>query len=42
MRAVAALIGRALDAPGDDAALAKVRGEVKELCRRFPLYEGMY
>jgi glycine hydroxymethyltransferase len=42
MRLVAALIGRALDAPGDDAALAKVRGEVKELCRRFPMYEGMY
>jgi glycine hydroxymethyltransferase len=42
MRAVAALIGRALDAPGDDAALAKLRGEVKELCRRFPMYEGMY
>jgi glycine hydroxymethyltransferase len=42
MREVAALIGRALDAPGDDAALAKVRGEVKDLCRRFPMYEGMY
>jgi glycine hydroxymethyltransferase len=42
MREVAALIGRALDAPGDDAALARVRGEVKDLCRRFPMYEGMY
>ncbi|MFL5270906.1 MAG: serine hydroxymethyltransferase [Anaeromyxobacteraceae bacterium] len=42
MREVAALIGRALDAPGDDAALAKVRGEVKELCRHFPMYAGMY
>jgi glycine hydroxymethyltransferase len=42
MREVAALIGRALDAPGDDAALAKVRGEVKDLCRRFPMYEGTY
>src|SRR5919201_1893662 len=39
MTAIARLIGRALDAPGDEAALAKVRGEVKELCRQFPMYE---
>jgi glycine hydroxymethyltransferase len=38
MRAVAALIGRALDAPGDEASLARVKGEVQELTRRFPLY----
>ena len=38
MAAVARLIGRALDAPGDDAVLAAVRGEVRELCRAFPLY----
>ncbi len=36
---VAALIGRVLDAPGDDALLARVRGEVKDLCRHFPMYE---
>jgi glycine hydroxymethyltransferase len=42
MGAVAALIGRALDAPGDDGALAKLRGEVKDLCRQFPMYAGMY
>ncbi len=41
MKAVAALIGRVLDAPGDEKALAKVRGEVLELCRRFPLYPGL-
>ena len=39
MALVARLIGRALDAPGDEAALARVRGEVRELCARFPLYQ---
>jgi glycine hydroxymethyltransferase len=39
MARVAILIGRALDAPADDAALAKVRGEVRELCKQFPMYE---
>jgi glycine hydroxymethyltransferase len=38
MDLVARLIGRALDAPGDEAALAKIRGEVKELCAQFPMY----
>jgi glycine hydroxymethyltransferase len=42
MAKVAALIGRVLDAPGDEAVLAKVRGEVKELCRQFPMYEGLF
>ena len=42
MRRVAALIGQALDAPGDEAALGRVRGEVKELCGQFPMYLGMY
>ncbi len=39
MSLVASLIGRALDAPADEAALAKVRGEVRELCSHFPMYE---
>ncbi|HMB22962.1 MAG TPA: hypothetical protein VKP08_09045 [Anaerolineales bacterium] len=39
MTLVASLIGRALDAPADEAVLAKVRGEVKDLCRQFPMYE---
>ncbi|MFO0584542.1 MAG: serine hydroxymethyltransferase [Anaeromyxobacter sp.] len=38
MSQVAKLIGRALDAPADDAALAKIRAEVKELCAHFPMY----
>jgi glycine hydroxymethyltransferase len=39
MMLVAALIGRVLDAPADDGAIAKVRGEVKDLCAHFPMYE---
>jgi glycine hydroxymethyltransferase len=39
MALVASLIGRALDAPADEAALAKIRAEVRELCARFPMYE---
>jgi glycine hydroxymethyltransferase len=38
MSIVAALIGRVLDAPDDAGVVAKVRGEVKELCDHFPLY----
>jgi glycine hydroxymethyltransferase len=39
MTLVAALIGRVLDAPGDEAVQAKVRGEVKDLCAHFPMYQ---
>jgi glycine hydroxymethyltransferase len=39
MTLVAALIGRVLDAPQDEKVLAKVRGEVKDLCSQFPMYE---
>jgi glycine hydroxymethyltransferase len=39
MTLVAALIGRVLDAPTDEAILAKVRGEVRDLCKQFPMYE---
>jgi glycine hydroxymethyltransferase len=42
MTLVAALIGRVLDTPGDAAILARVRGEVKDLCDHFPMYAGMY
>jgi glycine hydroxymethyltransferase len=38
MTKVAALIGRVLDAPSDEAAVAKVRAEVRELCAGFPMY----
>ncbi len=35
---VAHLIADVLDAPSDEAVLAKVRGEVATLCRKFPVY----
>jgi len=35
---VAHLIADVLDHPGDDAVLAKVRGKVATLCKRFPVY----
>jgi glycine hydroxymethyltransferase len=38
MTKIAALIGRVLDAPSDEAAVAKVRAEVRELCAGFPMY----
>jgi glycine hydroxymethyltransferase len=39
MTLVASLIGRVLDAPTDEKVLAKVRGEVKDLCAHFPMYQ---
>jgi glycine hydroxymethyltransferase len=39
MTLVATLIGRVLDAPADEAVVARVRGEVRELCSHFPMYE---
>jgi len=42
MATVASLIGRALDAPADAAALAAVRADVKALCARFPMYADRY
>lgn len=38
MRKVAGLIDRALASAGDANALAKIRGEVLELCKQFPLH----
>jgi glycine hydroxymethyltransferase len=35
---VANLIADVLDAPADEASLARVRKEVEALCRRFPVY----
>jgi glycine hydroxymethyltransferase len=40
MATVAKLIGKALDHASDPAALAKVRDEVKEFTRSFPLYRS--
>jgi glycine hydroxymethyltransferase len=41
MATVAKLIVRVLDAPADEASLARVRGEVRELCEQFPMYEEL-
>jgi glycine hydroxymethyltransferase len=41
MSVVASLIGRVLDAPGDEKVLEKVHGEVRDLCRHFPLYPDL-
>ena len=41
MRTVAKLIVRVLDAPADEASLARVRGEVRELCAQFPMYSDL-
>ncbi|RYZ31848.1 MAG: serine hydroxymethyltransferase, partial [Myxococcaceae bacterium] len=38
MAVVGRLIGQALDAAQDDTALARVKGQVKELAQGFPLY----
>jgi glycine hydroxymethyltransferase len=39
MAIVASLIGRVLDAPQDEKVVARVREDVKDLCKRFPMYE---
>jgi len=41
MATVAKLIVRVLDAPADEASLARVRGEVRELCEQFPMYADL-
>ncbi|MBE0595803.1 MAG: serine hydroxymethyltransferase [Desulfuromonadales bacterium] len=38
MELVAGWVRRALDNIGNEAALASIREEIRELCRRFPLY----
>lgn len=39
-REVVSLMDRVLSAPHDESVQAAVRGEVKALCERFPLYEA--
>jgi glycine hydroxymethyltransferase len=39
MKQIAVWIGRALEGRNDEAALRRVRGEVREMADRFPLYE---
>jgi glycine hydroxymethyltransferase len=38
MKVIAGLIDRVITAPEDEGVAEKVRGEVRELCDRFPLY----
>jgi glycine hydroxymethyltransferase len=38
MRAIAELIDRVIAAPDDEQVATTVRGEVREMCSRFPLY----
>jgi glycine hydroxymethyltransferase len=38
---VANLIADVLDAPGDEAAIARVRDEARALCKRFPVYPAV-
>ncbi len=38
MDAIAGFVTRVLASPDDDRALAAVKAEVKQLCRKFPLY----
>ncbi|MFZ5468982.1 MAG: serine hydroxymethyltransferase [Myxococcota bacterium] len=38
MATIGKLVGKALDQAGDEKALARIRGEVRELCQQFPLY----
>jgi glycine hydroxymethyltransferase len=38
MERIAGWIGHILEAPSDEARIAGVRGEIRELCRAFPLY----
>jgi glycine hydroxymethyltransferase len=41
MEGIAAWIARILESPADEARIAAVRGEVKELCDGFPLYRAL-
>lgn len=38
MKTVAGLIARVLESKGDTAVITQVKGEVKELCDRYPIY----
>jgi len=40
MDVIADLIGRALQSPADDAALASIKTEVERLCEQFPLHSS--
>ncbi|MGH0028686.1 MAG: serine hydroxymethyltransferase [Myxococcota bacterium] len=42
MREIAALLVRGLERPGDVEELDRIRVDVEALCRRFPLYPGLW
>ena len=39
---IAGFIARVLENPGDVENLERVRSEVASLCRRFPMYPGLW
>ncbi len=41
IRRIAAWILKVIENPQDDATLQRVRGEVRDLCKRFPLYPNL-
>lgn len=41
MKEVAELFSRGIESAEDDGALGKIKGEVKELMGKFPIYEGL-
>ncbi len=41
MKVIGNLIVDALESPDDEKVAERVRGQVKELCRQFPLYPGL-
>jgi glycine hydroxymethyltransferase len=41
MAFIAGLIAKALKSGGDDSTIQNVKNEVHELCKKFPIYEGM-
>lgn len=41
VRQVAGWMADVIDAEGADAVVQRVRGQVLELCRRFPVYEAV-
>jgi glycine/serine hydroxymethyltransferase len=39
MRTIAGLIDRVIAKPDDESVAGQVRGEIREMCERFPLYD---
>ncbi len=41
MARIAGWIGEVVDRPGDDGVIQRVRDQVRDLCRAFPLYQEL-